>query len=58
MFRSERTRHEPVPLPVFGTREGDTNIAPPTSIVDPEATVRSPVIGQAAARAARAAAGV
>jgi len=48
-----------VPLPVFGTREGDTNIAPlPPSIVDPEATVRSPVIGQAAARAARAAAGV
>jgi len=58
MFRSERTRHEPVPLPVFGTHEGDTNIAPPSSIVDPDATARSRVIGHAAPRAARAATGV
>jgi hypothetical protein len=48
----------PVPLPVSWTHEGDTNIAPPSSIVDPDATVRSRFIGQAAAIARRAPAGV
>src|SRR5215510_13405366 len=48
----------PVPLPVSETREGDTNIAPPSSIVDPGATVRSRFIGQAAIARARAATGV
>ena|SRR5215470_10329123 len=47
-----------VPLPVSETREGDTNIAPPSSIVDPGATVRSRFIGQAAIARARAATGV
>ena len=47
-----------VPLPVSETREGDTNIAPPSSIVDPGATVRSRFIGQAAIAAVRAAIGV
>jgi len=37
---------------------GDTNIAPPSSIVDPGATVRSRFIGQAAIARARAATGV
>src|SRR5262250_1728138 len=49
---------ELVPLPVSETREGDTNIAPPSSIVDPGATVRSRFIGQAAIARARAATGV
>jgi catechol 2,3-dioxygenase-like lactoylglutathione lyase family enzyme len=47
-----------VALPVFGTREGDIKIAPPLSIVDPDATVRSRFIGQAAFAAVRAATGV
>ena len=47
-----------VPLPVSWTREGDIKIAPPPSIVDPDATVRSRFIGQAAIAAVRAAIGV
>src|SRR5262249_31804651 len=47
-----------VPLPVFGPREGDINIAPPPSIVDPAATVRSRLISLAAIAAVRAATGV
>ena len=47
-----------VPLPVSGTREGDIKIAPPPSIVDPDATGRSRCIGQAAITAIRAATGV
>jgi hypothetical protein len=47
-----------VPLPVSGTREGDTNIAPPPSIVDPDVTERSRVIGYPAIAAIRAAIGV
>ena len=47
-----------VALPVSWTREGDTNIAAPRSIVDPDATERSRVIGHAATSAARAATGV
>ena len=47
-----------VSLPVSWTREGDIKIAPPSSIVDPDATVRSRFIGHAAIAAARAAAGV
>ena len=48
----------PVPLPVSWTREGAIKIAPPPSIVDPDATVRSGFIGQAAIAALRAATGV
>jgi hypothetical protein len=44
--------------PIPWTREGDINIAPPSSIVDPDATVRSRFIGHAAMAAARAATGV
>ena len=47
-----------VPLPVSGTREGDIKIAPPPSIVDPDATGRSPFIAHAASAARRAATGV
>jgi hypothetical protein len=47
-----------VPLPVSWTREGDINIAPPPSIVDPDATERSRFIGHAAIAAIRAATGV
>ena len=47
-----------VPLPVFGTREGDIKIEPPPAIVDPDATVRSRFIGHAAIAAALAATGV
>ena len=48
----------PVPLPVFWTPEGDTDIATPSSIVDPEVSVRSRFIDHAAAIAMRAFAGV
>ena len=47
-----------VPLPVSGTREGDTKIAPPSSIVDPDVTERLRFIGHAAIAAIRAATGV
>ena len=47
-----------VPLPVSWTRKGDMNIAPPSSIVDPDATGRSHFIGHAAIAAVRAATGV
>ena len=47
-----------VPLPVSWTREGAIKIAPPPSIVDPGATVRSRFIGHAAIAAIRAATGV
>jgi hypothetical protein len=47
-----------VPLPVSGTREGDTKMAPPPSSVDPDVTERSRFIGQAAIAAIRAAIGV
>ena len=47
-----------VPLPVFWTAEGDTDIATPSSIVDPEVSVRSRFIDHAAAIAMRAFAGV
>src|SRR5262249_1966103 len=47
-----------VPHPVSETREGDTNIAPPPSIVDPDATVRLRFITHAASARARAATGV
>jgi hypothetical protein len=47
-----------VPHPVSWTREGGIEIAPPPSIVDPDATVRSCFIGHAAVIAARAATGV
>ena len=47
-----------VPLPVSWTREGDTKIAPPPSIVDPDVTERSRSIGHAAIAAIRAATGV
>jgi hypothetical protein len=47
-----------VPLPVSWTREGDITIAPPPSIVDPDVTKRSRLIGQAAIAASRAATGV
>jgi hypothetical protein len=42
----------------LGHAWGDINIAPPWSIVDPDATGRSRCIGQAAIAAARAATGV
>jgi len=44
--------------PGFLDTEGDTNIAPPPSIVDPDATERSRFIGHAATAAIRAATGV
>src|SRR5437870_2315629 len=50
------SRHEldhAVPLPVSWTRKGDMNIAPPSSIVDPDATGRSHFIGHAAIAAVR-----
>ena len=47
-----------VPLPVSWTREGDIKIAPPSSIVDPDATVQSGFIGHPTIAAARAATGV
>jgi len=47
-----------VPHPVSWTREGDIDIAPPPSIVDADATVRSRFIAHAAVNAARAATGV
>ena len=47
-----------VPLPVSWTREGDINIAAPSSIVDPDASERSRFMGHAAAIAMRALAGV
>jgi bifunctional non-homologous end joining protein LigD len=47
-----------VPVRVSGTREGDTDIAPPLSIVDPDATVRSRFMVHAASARARAATGV
>src|SRR5262249_42906602 len=43
---------------VSWTREGDIKIAPPPSIVDPDATVRSRFIGHAAIAAVRAAMGL
>jgi len=53
-----RIQGRAVPLPVSGTREGDTKIAPPPSNVDPDVTERSRFIGQAAIAAIRAAIGV
>jgi hypothetical protein len=47
-----------VPLPIFWTREGDVNMAPPASIIDPDATERSRFIRHAAIAAVRAATGV
>jgi len=47
-----------VPLPVSWTREGDTNIAPRPSIVDPDVTEGSHFIRHAAIAATRAATGV
>jgi hypothetical protein len=47
-----------VPLPVSWTREGDIDVAPPPSIVDPDAIVRSRVISQVAMAAARVTIGV
>src|SRR5437016_2598842 len=44
--------------PGFLDTRGDINIAPPSSIVDPDATGRSRFIGHAAIAAARAATGV
>src|SRR5262249_10572746 len=55
---AERALEEAVPLPVSGTREGDTTIASPPSIVDPDRIERSRVIAHAAAIAMRAPAGV
>ena len=46
-----------VPHPVSGTREGDIQIAPPPTIIDPDATGRSRFIGHAAIAASRAATG-
>ena len=48
----------PCTAPGFLDTEGDTNIAPPPSIVDPDATERSRFIGHAATAAIRAATGV
>ena len=47
-----------VPLPASWTREGDIEIAPPPSIVDPDATEQSRFMHHAANAAVRAATGV
>src|SRR5262249_23260616 len=54
---SARRFASPVPRPVSWTPEGDIDRAPPSSIVAPDATVRSRVMGHAVNRAARAAPG-